>query len=145
MTNDYTLFGLVQYADHVQDIQVQVHCKLSDKIDLPESIVEQFKDEENIMFVLNESASEIEFDFVTSTLQWNTSFGGVPFRLVIPSSEVIALVDRDGNSVILKNGQNNQNSKSPLKKSVPKKPKLELASYSAEPLLTAERAKLTIV
>lgn len=146
---EYMLFGLTKYTQYEENFRVTLYCKMAPELALPKHIAKQFEDKPIITFVINSQTRNLDYSFEENAISWATSFGGVPFHLVIPAHLVIGFTD-DNQLVQIHDAQEQvvpRKSDKPATSVKPERKKidLKLASYSLEPAISEPKGKLEIV
>ena len=105
MMDDFIINSIVEFANLNDRVQLKVYCQISEEMQIPTKVRAQFTDQ--IMFAYNYYAdTNIEFDFDTQILSWDTKFGGMPFNIQIPVKDIIAITDSHNSAIEIRKLKN---------------------------------------
>ena len=115
--------------------QFQLHCKVDDKIDIPDSVRKKYP--EQILFVISSTLNHnITYDYENQIFSFDATFGGAYYRVSMKPNNINGILDElDGSFVNfgLANTPNRiEEKKKEQKKEKPKRPVLRIVSDNSK-------------
>lgn len=94
---NFAIDSIIEYTKYNLDFRLEWYCIVSEEMKIPDSIRAKFPNGSQIMFAMNYfNDHEIEFDFPSQTLSWNTTFSGAVTRIYIPAKDIFLVKDNAG-------------------------------------------------
>lgn len=93
---DFIINSIVEWTKYQDRFRLEFYAIITDDMQVPRHIKEQFGVGNKIMLVLNDKRSKPEFSFEDQMLYWSTAFGGLPFMVGVPVDAIFGVANEKG-------------------------------------------------